>query len=158
MIGHNNRIKHRGLIFFISLGTMLLATTSVWSASDSELEIIARIKPVGMVCIAGEPCEKSAPTEETSASTVLANAAPVAGRSGEAVYNSACVVCHGAGVAGAPIVGNKDAWSSRIAKGDEALFNSAINGINAMPPRGTCMGCSDEELQAAVKYMTDSSQ
>lgn len=160
MIGHNNKMKHRGLFLFLSFTTAFFATTSVRADSDSEADIIARIKPAGVVCVAGEPCEQDAPAVAAAApANAASSAAPAAaGRSGEEVYNSSCALCHGAGVAGAPIVGDKAAWAGRIAKGVDALVNSAINGINAMPPRGTCMSCSDQELQASVQYMVDSSK
>ena len=46
-----------------------------------------------------------------------------------------------------------EAWAPRIDKGMETLMASTLNGIGMMPARGTCMDCSDEELQAAVDYM-----
>ena len=42
----------------------------------------------------------------------------------------------------------------RLAKGMDATLQNAINGINAMPPKGTCANCSDDELMAAIKYMS----
>ena len=33
---------------------------------------------------------------------------------GQATYQSVCKVCHDAGVAGAPKVGDKTAWSARV--------------------------------------------
>jgi cytochrome c5 len=77
---------------------------------------------------------------------------------GQQVYMKACVACHATGVAGAPKLGDKEAWAPRIATGMDALMNSAINGKNVMPPRGTCASCSDEELKAAVEYMVSQSQ
>jgi cytochrome c5 len=37
----------------------------------------------------------------------------------------------------------------------DALLQSALHGIpgTAMPPKGTCAPCSEEELKAAVEYM-----
>jgi cytochrome c5 len=35
---------------------------------------------------------------------------------------------------------------------------STLNGINAMPAKGTCMTCTDADLQAAVEYMVDGSR
>ena len=149
----------RGFILILSLAAALFATTSVRSAGDSDLEIIERIKPAGTVCITGEPCQQTEPLAAASEPTNEVSVATKApGRSGEEVYNSSCAMCHGAGVAGAPINGDKAAWASRIAKGVDALVDSAINGINAMPPRGTCMACSDEELQASVEYMIERSK
>lgn len=77
---------------------------------------------------------------------------------GERVYNQSCMVCHAAGVAGAPKLGDKAAWAPRIAKGMETLLTHAINGFNAMPARGTCMSCSDAELEESIKWMIERSR
>nr|VFJ50687.1 MAG: Cytochrome c5 [Candidatus Kentron sp. DK]VFJ52207.1 MAG: Cytochrome c5 [Candidatus Kentron sp. DK] len=77
---------------------------------------------------------------------------------GQLLYDQQCSACHARGVAGAPIPGNKDAWARRIAKGIEALYASALNGLNTMPPRGGKVGATDEEIKAAVDYMVSRSQ
>ena len=77
----------------------------------------------------------------------------MAAGSGEEIYTNTCANCHAAGIAGAPKLGDKEAWAPRIAKGNDALFESVKNGLNVMPPKGTCMSCSDEELRSAVEYM-----
>lgn len=73
---------------------------------------------------------------------------------GKATYDTKCSVCHASGVAGAPKYGDKAAWAPRIATGMDALLKSATNGKNAMPPKGTCMDCSEADLKAAIEYMT----
>jgi cytochrome c5 len=67
-----------------------------------------------------------------------AGAAPQAasGGSGEALYKQACFVCHAAGVAGAPKLGDKAAWAPRLQQGVPALVQSAMKGKGAMPPKG----------------------
>lgn len=77
---------------------------------------------------------------------------------GKAIYEQSCKVCHAAGVAGAPKLGDKETWAPRIAQGDAKLLENAINGLNAMPPKGTCMNCSDEDLAAAISFMVSQSQ
>lgn len=77
-----------------------------------------------------------------------------AGDQGKTIYDTKCMACHAAGVAGAPKLGDKAAWEPRIAAGMDAMMANVINGKNAMPPKGTCMDCSDEDLKAAVEYMT----
>ena len=79
---------------------------------------------------------------------------------GDKVYAKSCVSCHGTGAAGAPKMGDKAAWSARIAKGSDALYTSSIKGIagTAMMPKGTCAACSDDELKAAVDYMVSKSK
>lgn len=113
-----------------------------------EEQILERIEPVGKVCLQGEDCGTTAP----------ATAASDGPRSGEEVYAAACQACHAAGVAGAPVVGDADAWAPRLDKGLETLVSHAINGFNAMPAKGGCSACSDEEIQAAVEHMVDQVQ
>jgi cytochrome c5 len=70
----------------------------------------------------------------------------------EMIYGSVCSVCHGTGVAGAPIPGSP-LMVERAAKGADALTQSAINGLNAMPPRGGRADLSDEQVRVIVEYM-----
>ena len=81
-------------------------------------------------------------------------------RSGEEVYQAFCGTCHKTGVANAPKFADRAAWAPRIAKGTEALYQSAINGVagTAMTPKGSCMNCSEDELKAAVDYMVETAQ
>ena len=72
---------------------------------------------------------------------------------GSQVYNSVCVACHAAGVAGAPQPGS-DLMAQRFAeKGLDGLVSSVINGLNVMPPRGGRPDLSDEQIQASVEFM-----
>jgi cytochrome c5 len=93
-----------------------------------------------------------------SDATETAGAAGDGGAIGQEVYTKSCLACHAVGVAGAPKLGDKAAWAPRIATGMDALLASTINGKNVMPPRGTCMSCSDDDLKAAVEYMVSQSQ
>ncbi|MEK9871834.1 MAG: c-type cytochrome [Gammaproteobacteria bacterium] len=68
-------------------------------------------------------------------------------------YQMSCNACHGTGAAGAPMLGDAGAWEARMEKGMEALMSNVINGVGAMPARGICMTCSDDDLQAIVNYM-----
>jgi cytochrome c5 len=79
-------------------------------------------------------------------------------RTGEELYNTKCAVCHAAGVAGAPMFGNAEEWAPRAAKGIDGLLASAKNGLNAMPPMGTCMDCTDTEMTAVIQYMLDAAK
>ncbi len=107
-----------------------------------------RIAPTGSVYKSGDDVPVAiAPVVETSGP-----------RTGEEIYNTKCAACHGTGVAGAPKLGDVAGWSSRIAAGEQILLNNAINGINAMPPKGTCADCSDDEISETVKYMVSNSQ
>jgi len=68
-------------------------------------------------------------------------------------YNKSCAVCHATGAANAPKTGDAAAWEPRMAKGMEALVASVSNGMNAMPPKGMCFDCSDEDYMALIEYM-----
>lgn len=118
-----------------------VAMISAANAADMSAEAIAkRIKPVGDVYLAGE-------------AKVEVAAAPAGPRGGEQIYNTSCLGCHGTGAAGAPLKGDAAAWEPRKAQGMDVLLEHAVNGFNAMPPKGTCMDCSNEELQAAIDFM-----
>nr|WP_240485135.1 c-type cytochrome [Aestuariibacter salexigens] len=106
----------------------------------TEEAIKERIKPTGSVHIAG------------------AQAAPAAGgpRSGEEIYNQACVACHGVGVLGAPKLQVAADWQPRLdEKGFDTVWQNAINGIGGMPPMGTCGNCSNDDIKAAIEYMIE---
>ena len=77
---------------------------------------------------------------------------------GQQIYQSSCQACHATGAAGAPKVGDKEAWAPRIATGVDAMLAVAIKGKGAMPPKGTCMSCTDDQLKAAIEYMVSQSQ
>ena len=112
-------------------------------------EVEERIAPVGEVCLQGD-----------SSCGGAATAASSGPRSGEDVYNAACMACHTTGAGGAPKLGDVAAWADRIAKGNDALYASGINGVpgTGMIAKGGCMNCSDEEINAAVDYMVAGSQ
>jgi len=68
-------------------------------------------------------------------------------------YNKSCAVCHATGAANAPKTGDASAWAPRMEKGMDVLVQSVNNGMNAMPPKGMCFDCSDEEYQALIELM-----
>ena len=73
-----------------------------------------------------------------------------------------CVACHGAGIAGAPRVGDKAAWVHRIAQGTEIIYEHALNGFQGtagiMPAKGGFTHLSDEEVKAAIDFMIEASK
>ena len=77
---------------------------------------------------------------------------------GEVAYKTACFACHDFGVAGAPKLGDKAAWSARLATGFDALLNTALNGKGAMPAKGGAMNLSDAEVANIVAFMMDKAQ
>ena len=85
-----------------------------------------------------------------------AKAADAAPRTGEQIYATACVACHGSGAAGAPKIGDAAAWKPRLAIGLDGLLKSAIKGKGAMPPKGGS-DASDSELAGAIVHMVNAS-
>jgi len=79
-------------------------------------------------------------------------------KTGEEVYKQTCFSCHNSGIAGAPKLGDKEAWSPRIVNGNAALYKSALSGKGAMPAKGGNRVLSDEEVKAAVDYMVEKSK
>ena len=114
--------------------------------------IAARIAAVGQINTA----------QAQSSTTTTQVAVTEAAVDGQKVYQSACIACHGAGVAGAPMVGNAAAWAARIAAGNDSLYANAINGLvgssGVMPAKGGNTTLSDAEVKAAVDHMVSQSQ
>lgn len=111
----------------------------------------AAVKAEAAPAAAAPVMAAAAPTEPAPAAA--APVAMAAAGSGEALYKQACQVCHAAGVAGAPKLGDKAAWSARLPAGIDALYNSVAKGKGAMPPRGGAAQASDADLRAAVEFM-----
>lgn len=152
-----------GLVFLVSLFAILSVSTAV-AATDTQgispyplgergvlthRAVEARLQPVGTVCVKGEDCGVTV--------VAAADSGSKAPRSGEAVYKAHCAMCHASGVAGAPKFGTAD-WKPHIAKGMPTLYKHAMEGFNAMPPKGMCSNCSEQEIKNAVDYMVDNSK
>ncbi len=91
--------------------------------------------------------------KEVAAAPTTGSASAGLGLSGEQIYNQFCTACHAAGVAGAPKLGDKAAWKTRVDQGMATLLKHAVQGLNAMPPKGTCVQCSESDLKATIEYM-----
>lgn len=79
-------------------------------------------------------------------------------KQGRTVWLGTCEACHANDIAGAPLVQDKAAWKPRLAKGRDALYQSALGGLTGpkgtqMPPRGGNDQLSDDQIRAAVDYM-----
>lgn len=140
----------------------VLALWAVSAQATTDEAIEQRIQPIGVVCIQGDPCDPAVAAASNAASAdagdtaAAAPAAASAGRSADAIINQYCTVCHASGLLDAPIIGETAVWQERAdAKGGlEGLLKTSISGINAMPPKGTCSDCTDEELMGAIKAMS----
>ena len=122
-----------------------LFALSAFSATENADAVLERLKHPASVCVMGDPCS------DNVGKTPVAAAA----RTGDQVYNGACAACHATGAAGAPKTGDSGAWAARVEKGMETLVKHVINGYNAMPARGLCADCSDQEIADSVAYMVN---
>jgi cytochrome c5 len=119
----------------------------------------AAADPVAATAATAAPAAPAAPVE-SSATATAAPATAAAGAAGggdlvlgEKVFGTTCVSCHGAGVLGAPKVGDKTAWGPRVAQGKNTLYTHALDGFKMMPSRGGNAALKDEEVKAAIDYM-----
>ncbi|MBM5810574.1 MAG: cytochrome c5 family protein [Gammaproteobacteria bacterium] len=173
-----------GILVAVTLSLLGLARWLDRSTADQRhaddplvrAEVLERIRPLGRVALAGQvnsalalSAPAATPVTPTSAATApeptpaVAAASPAAaGPDGKAIFDSACNVCHGAGLAGAPKVGDKAGWAARIAQGTATLHQHAIQGyqgaIGVMPAKGGRTDLSDEAVGAAVDYMVAGSR
>ena len=130
-----------------------LGVVQVVSANAVNDAIAKRIKPVGSVCVEGQPCAQAAATATDTAASGSSEAG------GEATFNKVCATCHKTGVAGAPKFGSYKDWEPRIAQGMDKLYHAAIHGLPpGMPAKGTCFTCTDAQLKSAVDYMVDAAK
>ncbi|WP_404401101.1 cytochrome c5 family protein [Idiomarina seosinensis] len=127
--------------FFASVAALFAVTVSAASVQDAMTReaIEKRIKPIGQHYVAGESSDQQASADGP--------------RSGEDIYNTYCSACHTSGVMGSPKINNAADWEPRLEQGMETVLRHAVEGYNAMPPKGTCSDCSEDEIQAAIDYM-----
>jgi len=104
--------------------------------------------------------QKEPTTEVTPKAEVAVEATPKAAAvktndfdlaAGEKAYRGACFACHDFGVAGAPKLGDANAWAGRT--GLDALTANAISGKGAMPPKGGAAYLSDTDIKNIVGFM-----
>ena len=106
---------------------------------------------------AAAPAAGAAPAAVASVAPAAIASATPAKTDGKKAYDTACVACHGMGIAGAPKFGDKAAWSARIAQGTNVLHDHAIKGYQGkagvMPAKGGAASMPDADVKAAVDYM-----
>ncbi|WP_313029301.1 c-type cytochrome [Massilia alkalitolerans] len=129
------------------------ATTATTAATSPPA---AEASAQSLAALAVTPAAAAAPAADPAAAPALASA-----EVGKTVYNNACIACHGAGIAGAPKLGDKGAWAGRIAQGNATLYEHAIKGFQGkagvMPPKGGSTA-PDADIKAAVDYMVIASK
>ena len=95
--------------------------------------------------------EKSVEEVSLSAESYMPSDAKLAEK-----YKRSCFMCHSNSDAGAPLTKDNSAWQERIdQRGLDGLLKNTIEGYNAMPMKGQCMDCTEEELKDLIKFMAN---
>lgn len=157
-----------GILAAVTIGLMVLAglvsdrTAKRFQEEDPlrQQETLERIAPVARAAVAGQ--DNSALTPPASAGAAGGAAAAATDMAGDQVYKQVCAICHEAGVAFAPKIGDKTAWAPRIAQGADMLHKHAIEGFQGkagyMPPKGGRTDLTDQSVINAVEYMVAQSK
>ena len=124
----------------------------------TKAQVTARTAPFAQVAVAGaDNTALAIPSASGAAPTAMALPA-----NGEATYKAICSVCHAAGSAGAPKVGDRAAWAPRIAQGKATLYTHALNGFQGkagvMPAKGARADLPDALVKETVDYMVTRNQ
>src|SRR5215471_9355692 len=90
-------------VALVGLLSQLVTGMRPATTDESEAGVLRRIKPVGEV-------------------TLAEAGAPKGNMSGEQVYQAVCKTCHETGLAGAPKIGDKAAWTPHIQHGIDTLY------------------------------------
>ena len=164
MTGDSGMVRVMGMVVLALIGIAvsigLVANILSANAEDDPNDplmrnaLVQRLEPIGKVRTSADELEVAEADAGGSgdAPGVAVAAAPGPQKTGEELVEGACANCHAAGVAGAPMLGDADAWGERREKGYEALVASVINGLNAMPARGGST-YTDEEIGLAVSHI-----
>jgi cytochrome c5 len=144
-----------------------VARAVVYLANKSGANFKEPAMPAAQAPVAVTTSAGTAAVMPTNAATPAAAPAAVAvvpvlaADSGKRLYDSACVACHGAGIAGAPKMGDKVAWAPRVKQGANVLYEHAIKGYQGkagvMPAKGGAVA-TDDEVKAAVDFMIAASK
>lgn len=138
-------------MFFRTVIFFLLTTVFISLFADEDFDreqIEQRIKPIGQINLDNSKTP-ALPAKEQEAKPQATKDEPP----GKATYEKYCIICHRDGVAGAPKFRVQADWQPRLSVKLDGLLASALKGKNAMPPKGTCVDCSEEDLKQAIQYM-----
>jgi cytochrome c5 len=128
------------------------AAPAAAAAAAAPMAAAAPAAPAPAAPMPAAPTAAAAAAAAAPVAVAAVAAAAPSSDAGKKLYDTNCMACHAAGVAGAPKFGDKAVWAPRIATGMDTLYASAIKGKNAMPAKGGS-GASDDDVKAAVQYM-----
>ena len=142
-----------GIILMTRLAIGVYGARDVKDDPSMRAEVVAkRVAPVANVVV--DPNAPAAPPPSAPAPAAApAKVAAGGAVDGRKTYDAVCAMCHNAGVAGAPKVGDKAEWTKRLAQGKDTLYASAVKGKGAMPAKGGNPAIPDAEVRAAVDHL-----
>lgn len=116
---------------------------------------IARVTRLVVVALACGTVACSSPPAPVSRAELAARAARMmpADTKLAGLYTQSCKACHTVADSGAPLSGDAAAWEPRWSKGIQALVQSTVRGVGAMPPGGQCFSCSAADYEALIRFM-----
>ena len=147
----------------LSLSALLMLSACSGGDNKSAEEPAAVNEPETVVVepeapVEAKPVVEAETTEvpEVEAEAVSADAAAepevLAADAGAVLYEKQCKVCHEKGLLAAPVFGDKEAWTPRIAQGIDTLHMHSAKGFNKMPAQANAE-VSEAQVHAAVDYM-----
>lgn len=142
------------IVIFLVAARLVVPHNEALTSKDSG-KAAENTAPVGEVRLAGDALPEEEMKEDVATET---EAASEPANPGKQVYGSLCFSCHGTGLPGIPQLGDKAAWSGRIAQGMDVLYERSLTGFTGasgmpMPPKGGNTALSDDEVKSAVDYM-----
>ena len=153
-------------LFIVMILSMVILTVIIMVlASVASSDVNERLAEQNAAESSNSIAERIAPVGKFAANTVantLISTAQAEELNGEQVYQANCTACHAAGIAGAPALGDKSAWTERVAQGNDVLYEHAINGYQGdagyMPAKGGNAGLTDDAVKLAVDHMLEQSK
>ncbi|MCR9192097.1 MAG: c-type cytochrome [Gammaproteobacteria bacterium] len=80
---------------------------------------------------------------------------------GQSIVKHYCISCHATHPMiplGAPRIGHTKDWAPRLKQSQKELWQHVDEGFRAMPARGGCFECSDEQLKQAIAILIEPAQ
>lgn len=124
------------------------ATDEPAAVNETETVVVEPAVPV----VETEPVDVPAVEPEAVSAEATAEPEVLAADAGATLYEKQCKVCHEKGLLAAPVFGDKEAWTPRIAKGIDTLHMHSAKGFNKMPAQANAE-VSEAQVHAAVDYM-----
>lgn len=106
-----------------------------------------------LCCLAVSACQKAPSIPGNADLRIAEQATPDAPQLAQK-YARACQACHSSRASTAPLTGFVPDWQLRLQQGVPTLVAHAREGYKAMPARGYCNDCSDQDLESLIVFMS----